>query len=240
MAIEQGLCLDSGGMQGEGLVLETNSNFDGTPHEGEGWIESFQDAKDWTSSVVRYEVDNEGCWREGMMHGVGEGVHVFRVRARHLRFTLSQGSSKEKTRGCSAEAVTVSRSGRYFFRGSSLPERISDACVDDCLRSLRPKDRFVELFYESDPIWLHCFVMFTRDGGSTWKEQPGSPMRRVQPGLWFVRLSFRPMEIAFHDGRSLHNSTPSQKFCCIGVPGKYRVSNHRCRWIGPSDLDLHI
>lgn len=111
--------------------------------------------------------------------------------------------------------------------------------IADCLRAIRPTDKYVELYFETPQVWQRCFVTFADEreiDNSTWFRMP---MKRGEARtLWFQRLE-APMGItcAFTDGKRAWDSNKDNNYH-IRLPGKYVVGGSMLTYCGPAELDL--
>lgn len=167
------------------------------------------------------------------------GFRVFRIKASHLEFRLSDatGSTVDSIHG---QNYTIESPGRYVVESGSGCRRLSDAQISDCLRALRPHDRFIEVIFEADPSWFKCYIAYALQGDSdqTWRKVKMS-LRCQEPAFWFTRIDARKgLKCAFNNGEGAWDSNCDLNYQ-MSLPGKYIVGLGSLIYYGPSDLDLH-
>lgn len=125
------------------------------------------------------------------------------------------------------------------MRASDGVRRVGDADVIVCLRTLRPSDKYLELYYEGNAHWRKCFVTYSVDNQSKWRNVK-MEMHTAQAGFWFHRVEILTrVEFAFTDGGEEWDNNDSKNYS-VFMPGKYVVHKGQIRYCGPSDLDRHL
>lgn len=147
---------------------------------------------------------------------------------------------KTRTDSNNGRNYVIHSPGRYVVENGEGCRRVSEAQIPDCLRPMRPNDRFVELFFETNRLWRNCFVTYSVNGDhhNEWRK---IPMEMVcQSGIWFQRIcATKGVTCAFNDGATDwdNNSEHNYHIC---LPGKYSIGGDHLVYQDPSDVDMHI
>lgn len=170
---------------------------------------------------------------------VRPGFRVFRIRATRLEFKFANGKRTD-IEDNSGKNYVIESPGRYVVVTGSGCRRVSDAQIADCLRPMRPHDKYVELLFEANPTWRNCFATFCMEGEHDldWHKQPME--LRSEPGVWFLRIEAKHgVKCAFTDGGSEWDSNSNLNYQ-IKLPGKYLIGKRHIVYLGVSDLDIHL
>lgn len=192
------------------------------------------------------------------------GFRAFRTRANRLEFLVRDGGhgtggggiDSRKAAGDSAVPHVVTVPGRYVLSSDEKwLRRVGDADVIECLRKMRPDDKYVEVQYcasasaVSERVrWRKVYIVRVAGGK---KYSTSAAMRSMGAGTdtWAYRCAFRGdrgengngnscMEFAFTDGHGEWDDGNYRVF----LPGKYciDVKNKTLIYFGPSHADLHL
>lgn len=168
---------------------------------------------------------------------VRPGYRAFRINACRLEFRLSNMSRSilEPPKG----QHIVEKPGRYVLMDSStVLRRVGDADVVECLRALRPRDRYLEIYYRPDPRWRKVLVTYSLSPSSKWVSSPMT-MTAVEGDLWFHRVEILThVEFVFCDGNDEWDNHDGKNYS-VYLPGKYGVANNRIVYLGASNADRH-
>jgi len=246
--------------------LRTNTNYSRTPYSASLWLELLVPTNEPADRPAALFLHTATDTLPLLPEPRAAGFLSTRVRLARGESTLQlHAVSSSPIPPPPGSPVQVAAPGRYVLDqlgdGPPAVRKVAEPALDACLGTLRPKDKFVEVIYESSPLWLRCFaVHVVRWGGrrgGTWAALPGLPMQRYT-GLdgrnqWMLRMQFPAaqvkrggtatmvragyVEMYFTDGRGEFDSWGEQNYA-IGLPGKYEITSGRgCVYIGPSDFD---
>ena len=214
-----------------------------------GWIEVFHYAPLWAETRVLYALD-DGEWLDAAHAEALQDVpahmpepfanhRVFRCKARKLQFVLcdDQHEAWDNNHGANYQ---ISHSGAYLV-GDGRVERIRDADEAACERAASKSERYMEIEYESSPLWLTCRMIFRKNTDSEWTPAPGVALRRygAEANHWFIRLEAQRLEFAVSDDLGNWDSNHEHNYR-ISEPGKYEVSGGTVKYLGMSDLDSQL
>lgn len=168
------------------------------------------------------------------------GFRTFRIKAMRLEFRLCNetGATVDSIVG---RNYVIDQPGRYVVESGSGCRLVSEAQIADCLRAMRPKHRFVELAFESDPLWQKAYITYVVEGDcdNAWRKAQ-MQVRCQEPGHWFTRVdALKGLTCAFSNSTGQWDSNSDRNYQ-IRVPGKYEVGRGSLIYYGPSDLDLHM
>ncbi|KAA8491299.1 hypothetical protein FVE85_7720 [Porphyridium purpureum] len=221
---------------------------------GEGWIEIFHYAPLWHETRIVYSL-NGGEWLDPsqaealelaaarLPQGDSLANHrVFVCRAHEIKFVLCDGN-REAWDNNHGSHYCISHSGAYVV-GDGRNERIRDADVAACDKASADaamQDLFIELEYESSPLWLTCRMIYRKDAERDWTPVPGVALRRygVEANHWFIRVQARKLEFAFLDQLDNWDSNQNSNYR-VGRAGKYRVTPGSIQYLGVSDFDSQL
>lgn len=229
------------------------TSFTGTPHAAP-WIELYHSRPSWRRCLISYRADG-GAWVPfGTLHlvdanTVRPGFRCFRIRAKRLEFSLANGTGpRAHVDGNSGKGFVVDAPGRYVVESGGGVRRVGDACIEECLRPLRPRDQFVELVFQTGDAgaWGVCFVTFARCQAGVCEDEWKTAAMKAwgsERGDWFYRVRIgddgKGLDCAFNDGADHWDSNNSLNYA-VRLPGKYLIANGRIKYLGPSDLDIHV
>jgi len=163
------------------------------------------------------------------------GFRAFRTRANRLEFLVRDGGhgtggggiDSRKAAGDSAVPHVVTVPGRYVLSSDEKwLRRVGDADVIECLRKMRPDDKYVEVQY--------CASASAVSERVRWRKVY---IVRVAGGKKYSNGN-SCMEFAFTDGHGEWDDGNYRVF----LPGKYciDVKNKTLIYFGPSHADLHL
>ncbi|KAI0564133.1 hypothetical protein FGB62_30g051 [Gracilaria domingensis] len=158
--------------------------------------------------------------------------------AERLEFKFANRNGTEIDNNVGRNYV-IESPGRYVVESGSGCRRVADAQVADCLRAQRPKDTYVELMFNANPIWRNCYVAFCAPGEDAleWHKQQMELMEET--GLWFQRVETTDgINCAFTDGNVEWDSNINLNYQ-IRMPGRYALGRGSIAYLGPSALDMH-
>mmetsp|Transcript_12792 Transcript_12792/g.23003 ORF Transcript_12792/g.23003 Transcript_12792/m.23003 type:complete len:242 (-) Transcript_12792:1498-2223(-) len=221
------------------------------------WIEVFHHAPLWSKTRIVYSADG-GTWISSQnaelmsdADHVMNGYRVFRVKAKSLDFVLCDGAREhwDNNNGmnysirCSGAYIASPDCGGYEsgHEQNVGVKRIRDADLNACENTISVANKFIELVYESSPLWLHCYAVYATVDDSKWTPAPGVQMARygAEAGHWFLRVEAPQMTVCFTDGEKLWDNYGGQNYR-LSSPGKYRLSTSQApKYLGDSDFDAH-
>lgn len=171
---------------------------------------------------------------------VKPGFRAFRIKAHFLEFRLANEHASVIDSNMGRNYV-ISAAGRYVVESGSGCRRVADAQIADCLRAVRPKDRFVELSFQSNPLWRRCYVSYATEGEANgkWRKLP-MEHRGEAHGSWFQRIDApKGLTCAFTDGAAEWDNNRDRNYE-IRLPGSYVLGGGHLTYCGVSDLDVHL
>lgn len=166
------------------------------------------------------------------------GFRVFRVKAVRLEFRLSNGSNTVIDSN-SGRNYLVESPGRYVVESGHGCRRVGDANIADCLRAMRPSDKYIEIVYVGAKSWRNCFITFSarEESRADWFRDS---MQMMRNGQWFRRLECGAgIVFAFNDGADRWDSNNGENYH-LTLPGKYVAGNGKLTFCGISDFDMHM
>lgn len=211
----------------------------------DSWIELYHSRPSWKFSQISFRRDSDpwipfGQYQLVDASHIRPGFRAFRLRASRLEFRLANPRATVIDSNYGRN-YTISAPGRYVVESSHGCRRVGDVSIPDCLRPLRPSDRYVELFFQSSPTWRRAFVHFAIEGDndtSTWFKLPMK--KRNDQAAWFQRIeAVWGLTCAFSDGKKEWDSNCSANYH-VRLPGKYVVGTGTLLYSGPSDIDVHF
>ena len=138
----------------------------------------------------------------------------------------------------SGHNYVVEGSGRYVVEAGIGIRKVGEADIVECLRTLRPNDRYLELYFQSSPIWRRCYVKYSLHEKSNWEITP-MEMQSSTNRYWFHRIEILSgVQCAFSDGGDDWDNNDTKNYSFY-LPGKYIVANKMITYLGQSDLDAH-
>lgn len=118
--------------------------------------------------------------------------------------------------------------------------RVSNAMIADCLRPLRPKDSYVELWFETERSWRNCYVTYITEGDTESKWYKLGMTRSYELGRWFLSIKTKlGIRCAFTDGGNRWDSNRGENYH-IALPGRYVLGSNSITYEGISRLDMHF
>lgn len=226
------------------IHTEPNTAFYNTPYN-QPWIELFHSHPSWSVCQISYRKDDNpwvpfGKFRLIDASDIKLGFRAFRIKATSLEFRLCNetGQTIDSIIG---RNYKISSPGRYVVESGSGCRRVSDAQIADCLRTIRPKHRFVELTFESDAIWQKAYLSYVIEGqkDSAWRKA-SMKLRCQLPGYWFARVEApKGITCAFNNSAGEWDNNADRNYQ-IRMPGKYLIASSSLIYCGPSDLDVHM
>ena len=210
--------------------------------QGERWIEIFYSRPSWSRCLISYSADKKPWKPFGKFQlidasHIRPGFRVFRIQADRFEFKLADGlqSNIEDNDG---KNFIIEGSGRYVLESGKL-RWVSDADILECLKPLRPRDQYIELYFQPPTKWEKCLCVYAKDGGE-WGEKPGEPLEKSALGEdeWSTRVKAKTLECAFNDGGEKWDSNVDQNYKIL-MPGKWLVGCAKITYLGPPEMDLH-
>lgn len=133
----------------------------------------------------------------------------------------------------------IDKPGRYVLMDSSQElRRVGEADVIECLRALRPRDRYLEIYYQPDPRWRKVFITYSLGLSTDWVSSP-MLMSASEGGFWFHRVEILThVEFVFSDGGDEWDNHDGKNYA-VYLPGKYGVANNRIVYLSASNADRH-
>ncbi len=168
---------------------------------------------------------------------VRAGFRAFRIHAKRLEFRLRDSASNARDpESASAAPYVVVRPGRYVLADAAMLRRVGDADVVECLRALRPADKYLEILYAPDARWRKVYVAYSL-GGGRWAGAPMT-MAVTKRGFWFHRVEIlTSVEFAFTDGNEEWDNNDKKNYA-VHLPGTYAVGKGDIVYLGPARGDL--
>ena len=168
-----------------------------------------------------------------------QGFRAFRIQGSRLEFRLAKNLAQTAVDDNGGSNYVIESPGRYVIVRNAPPQRVGDADVRECLRTLRPKDKYFEIFYEPDLLWRKCLVTYSVNSSLPWRNAP-MDMVTSDGRYWFHRVEMlNSVEFAFTDGQGEWDNNESRNYS-VFLPGKYIVKKKGMFYCGPSDLDQHL
>eukprot|EP00180_Rhodochaete_pulchella_P000306 Plantae.Rhodophyta-Rhodochaete_pulchella.ctg12119.p1 GENE.Plantae.Rhodophyta-Rhodochaete_pulchella.ctg12119~~Plantae.Rhodophyta-Rhodochaete_pulchella.ctg12119.p1 ORF type:complete len:246 (+),score=33.56 Plantae.Rhodophyta-Rhodochaete_pulchella.ctg12119:94-831(+) len=217
-----------------------NSDEYTTPPRGD-WIEVFYSRPSWPDCFVVYKAGDAEEFTPNGEHRLVDGSHVrqgfrvFRIRGvSSLQLAMTNGTSRQWDDN-SGQYYHIEGSGRYVVAG--LVRRVDDADAEECERSLRTNDKWIELYFEAS-LWDKCFCSYAPDDSAEWTDAPGEEMEKSpDTGEFFIRIPARKLIFAFTDGGQYWDSNSEQNYR-VGFPGKYKVMDGKVHSRGLAEADI--
>jgi len=205
------------------------------------WIEIFYSRPSWTKCFIVYKADDAAEFTENGVHTmtdaehIREGFRVFRIRGVHkLQVALTNGTARQWDDN-SGHYHHIEGPGRYVISGGV--RRVDNADAEECERSLRQTDNWIELLFEAT-LWEKCYCSYAKDDSEDWVPAPGEAMQKSpDTGEFSLRIPARKLVFAFNNGGEYWDNNGGRNFR-VGLPGKYKVQDGAVQSRGVADADV--